>query len=675
MLELLRAFLDFVAAYPYLAYGLGFLAALVEALPILGAAVPGSTVIVALGALVATGAIHLWPLTAWAVVGAVIGDGLSYEIGRRYGRAILARPPLNRYPRLAAESEAFFERHGGKSVVLGRFLPAARAFVPLFAGILRMPPARFYVANIASAVAWAPAHILPGVALGASLALAGAVAGRLLLFVALLVVVLWIAVWIVRYVLRRGLPALEWLAERALRWAATDGGWLKRYLRSLLEPGEIELRGLLVATVLLVAALWLFFGLLEDIVTGDPLVRADAAIYGLLQSLRTPWGDSVTVAATELGDSVVVVAVTVAVLLWLLWRRAWRTAVYWVAAVALGSLFNTGLKFALFRPRPVPDLYGGLGVFSFPSGHATVNVVMWGFLAFLVSRELKPLASAVVATVAAGFVVLIAFSRLYLGAHWFSDVAAGIAFGSAWIALLGIVYLHHRPEPVRPLGLLAVACVALIGAGAVHIDRSHAEDMARYAPRQTERTMSAAEWRESGWATLPARRVDLKGELEEPFTIEWAGDVQAVAARLAAAGWREPPAWDVARALLPLLPSPDPRALPVLPRLDDGRLPELTRILPQADGARLVLRLWASGLMLRDDGGALRPVLIGAVVEERPERLLTLVTLSRTQDSLNPPRDTLAAAIGGGRLVDRPDVMPDARWDGRVLLLEEPGGP
>lgn len=675
MIELLRSFLDFVAAYPHLAYGLGFLAALVEALPILGVVVPGSTVIVALGALVGTGAIGIWPLTGWSVGGAILGDALAYGLGRRYGRAILARWPLSRYPRLATESEAFFERHGGKSVVLGRFVPAARAFVPLFAGILRMPPLRFYAANVVSAVAWAPAHILPGVALGASLALAGAVAGRLLLFVAVLMAVLWASVWAVRYVIRRGLPVLERLVENARLWAATDGGWLKRYLRSLLEPGETELRGLVVATILLVAALWLFFALLEDVIAGEPLVRADEAIYGLLQNLRTPWGDAVMVAATELGDTVVVVVVTVAVLLWLFWCRAWRSAAYWAAAVALGSLFNAGLRFALFRARPVADLYGGPDAFSFPSGHAAVNVAMWGFFAFLASRELRPLAGAVVAAVAAGLVVLIAFSRLYLGAHWFSDVAAGIAFGSAWIALLGIAYLHHRPEPVRPRGLITVACIALIGAGAFHIDRNHTQDMARYALRQTERAMPATEWRESGWATLPVQRVDLKGETEEPLTIEWAGNVQAVAARLAAAGWRAPPGWGAATMLFPLLPSPDPGALPVLPRLDEGRLPELMRILPQPDGARLVLRLWASELMLRDDNGSTRPVLIGTVVEERPERLLTLVTLGRAQDSLNAPRDALAAAIGGGRLVDRPDMTPDASWDGRVLLLEEPAMP
>ncbi|WP_246094167.1 MULTISPECIES: DedA family protein [Mesorhizobium] len=97
-----------------------------------------------------------------AFLGAIVGDGLSFWLGYRYHREILQRWPLNRYPELIARSEAFFERHGGKSVFLARFTPGVRAFIPLVAGMLQMPARRFYYANIFSAFVWAPSHILPG---------------------------------------------------------------------------------------------------------------------------------------------------------------------------------------------------------------------------------------------------------------------------------------------------------------------------------------------------------------------------------------------------------------------------------------------------------------------------------------------------------------------------------
>ena len=182
MLSYLRAVIDFVATYPHVAYGLVFLAALSEALPVIGVFVPGSVVVLAVSALVPTGSVTLWPLLVWATIGAVVGDGFSYWLGRRYKREILLRWPFSRYPQIAAQSEAFFHAHGGKSVFLGRFIPALRAFVPLYAGILLMPARRFYISNVLSALAWAPAHVFPGVIFGASLVLAGAVAGRLAVF-------------------------------------------------------------------------------------------------------------------------------------------------------------------------------------------------------------------------------------------------------------------------------------------------------------------------------------------------------------------------------------------------------------------------------------------------------------------------------------------------------------
>ncbi|WP_167362264.1 hypothetical protein ACK3BE_32535 (plasmid) [Pseudomonas mandelii] len=83
----------------------------------------------------------------------------------------------------------------------------------------------------------------------------------------------------------------------------------------MLDPSRPEARALALPTVLLVGAAWLFFGVLEDVVNGDPLLLADSAIYRALQDLRTTPGDAVMIAITELGDTKVVVAVTIAVLL------------------------------------------------------------------------------------------------------------------------------------------------------------------------------------------------------------------------------------------------------------------------------------------------------------------------------------------------------------------------
>jgi len=153
----------FVSANAWLAYLTLFLAALLEAVPVVGSVIPGSTVILALSALVPGGELTLqWVLLA-ATLGAVLGDGSAYWIGHRSQGEILASWPLNNYPRVVAQSEEFFKRWGSWAVFFARFVPPIRAFVPLTAGALGMVPTRFYAVNIPAILIWAPAHVLPGV--------------------------------------------------------------------------------------------------------------------------------------------------------------------------------------------------------------------------------------------------------------------------------------------------------------------------------------------------------------------------------------------------------------------------------------------------------------------------------------------------------------------------------
>ncbi len=153
----------FVSAHAWLGYLTLFLAALLEAVPIVGSVVPGSTIILALSALVPGGDLRLEWVLASAVAGAVLGDGTAFWIGHRSQREILSKWPMANYPGVIAQSEAFFNRWGALAVFFARFVPPIRAFVPITAGALGMPPMRFYAVNIPAILLWAPAHVLPGV--------------------------------------------------------------------------------------------------------------------------------------------------------------------------------------------------------------------------------------------------------------------------------------------------------------------------------------------------------------------------------------------------------------------------------------------------------------------------------------------------------------------------------
>ncbi|HVX82751.1 MAG: DedA family protein [Devosia sp.] len=142
-----------------------FLVSIGECVFILGLFVPSTPVLLLTGSLMAVGRLPFWPIYLAAVVGAVIGDTMSYWLGRLLEHRIREIWPFRNYKPQIAQGELFFQHHGGKSVFIGRFIPGVKAIVPGVAGMLGMPWYRFFVINVISAFCWAAAHILPGLLL------------------------------------------------------------------------------------------------------------------------------------------------------------------------------------------------------------------------------------------------------------------------------------------------------------------------------------------------------------------------------------------------------------------------------------------------------------------------------------------------------------------------------
>jgi undecaprenyl-diphosphatase len=170
MWPLINAAADLVARHPGLATLIAFTAAIVEAVAVLGILLPGTPVLMAVAGAAAMAGLPMAPIIVVAVVGAVIGDFVSFWIGGRFSGRIRQVWPFSRRPGLMAEAERFFHRYGTASVALCRFVPVLRSTVPLVAGMAGMRRDRFLLANVASALVWAPAHVLPARYAGLSLA-------------------------------------------------------------------------------------------------------------------------------------------------------------------------------------------------------------------------------------------------------------------------------------------------------------------------------------------------------------------------------------------------------------------------------------------------------------------------------------------------------------------------
>jgi len=152
--------LDLVKTYGAWVYGVLFAIIFAETGLVVTPILPGDSLLFAAGALAATGALDVRVVLVLLVVAAVVGDAVNYSVGRAVGVRILRRaevdPRWRRWlnPAHVAKAHEFFERHGGKAIVLARFMPIVRTFVPFVAGAAEMTYTSFAFFNVAGAIAW-----------------------------------------------------------------------------------------------------------------------------------------------------------------------------------------------------------------------------------------------------------------------------------------------------------------------------------------------------------------------------------------------------------------------------------------------------------------------------------------------------------------------------------------
>ncbi len=679
---LLETVTQWISANPGWAGWFVFFIALGESLAVVGLFVPGAVLMFVVGALIGGGVMPLWPTLAWAAAGAVFGDGISYWLGRHYHHSLRSVWPFSRYPTLIDKGEAFFRRHGGKGVLFGRFVGPVRPVIPLVAGMMDMPAWRFTFINILSALLWAPAYILPGVVFSSSLSMATEVAGRLAVLMLLLFGVVLFTLWLVRRTFWLLQPRVNPVIGRILKWSRHHP-FVGGIAEALLDPEHPEARGLAILSVALFTAVTLSVLVVAAVQESRLLGNLDLLIFNALQSLRTPWADSLMVFVTWFGDRAVVILLVAVTGLWLGWRRAWRAVSHLLTAVLCTELMVLVLKSVSAVERPVAALYSGVNLFSFPSEHAALAASVYGMLAIIVAG-MMPLAWRWIPYALAGMVVaLIGFSRLYLGAQWFSDVIGGFGVGVAWATLVGIAYRRHtKPSGLEGEGARAPAgavtslsLVILLGLGIAAIwgGTRTGDGVERYTPIRVLHRLQTDIWWEKGWKRLPAYRADFRSLHNHPMTIQWMGELDTIGKQLAPRGWHEPPPLNFTQALRLLAPRESLDRLPVLPQVNDGRH-EALRLVRLAGNREylMVLRLWPTDILLIPGD---IPLWQGNVSYLHFSRLGGLFTIGRTESDFSEPlarftRDMMQIEDFVVRQVHREvRTVGETRWDGEVILV------
>ena len=603
IMETINAIISFIAAHPHWIGFAVFTATALESMAFIGSLFPGMSIVLALAGVAASLGANIWVLVIWCTMGAIVGDGASFWLGHRYGDHLKSMWPFRTHPEYLSKGTDFFQKNGGKSIVIGRFLPFTRAVVPVAAGMLGMNPVHFYMANIFSAIGWALMNILPAAGAGLAFAAINQSSSRLAVILGIFITVFILAVIFAHITVRFILPHLENLILKLGKKASHGPKWLSRIMTLLVGT---DTRTATISAIWIILTLGLalsFVGVLEDVVANDPLVRMDVAINALAQGFRSQTGDQIMTVLTSMGDMTVVLTTSVFIVASLLFLRAWRTAGMTFLVLITTTAFVPMLKTILHKPRPF-DLYSGADAFSFPSGHAAFSALLLGLIAVIIARGLSRKTQATVWALAIGVSVMIGLSRIYLSAHWPSDVIGGLLFGWIMAALFGLMTTRIH-EPVFGTKTVAVSAIAvLLIAWGYHASQSFDKNMARYQPQRKVTSILLSNWCKDDFRQISRARIDLKGEYEEPLSMQVAIPPDEIKTAFEKLGWVQKPVMDWRQSMQFLGRKKGLDSLIPLPLLHNGKAAVLTMV-KKSDkkNRRLVLRLWPTDVVFANPSG------------------------------------------------------------------------
>lgn len=233
-----NAFPHFIQEHTALAGVITFAIAFLESLAFIGIIMPGAAALIVIGTLIGTGHLGFWETSFAAFLGGLLGDGVSYALGRRYHQHVRDFSLVRRYEQILNLGEAYFRQKGATSIVVGRFIGPTRPVIPLVAGMCDMPVRRFIAADWLACLAWAPVYLAPGILVGAAVGLQSEQLNLFYWQLAGFIAAAWAAWWALRAALRlkRGLPGAvpRWLAGRPF---------------TLLLPGSVAATGGLVVAL------------------------------------------------------------------------------------------------------------------------------------------------------------------------------------------------------------------------------------------------------------------------------------------------------------------------------------------------------------------------------------------------------------------------------------------
>ncbi|STX29092.1 Legionella secretion system protein Y [Legionella beliardensis] len=585
-------------AHPHWALLFTFLVSFTESLAIVGSIIPGSVTMTAIGILAGSGIMRIDLTLLAAILGAVGGDSFSYLLGYTFRDRLRDIWPFSKNPTWLAYGQNYFQRHGGKSVLLGRFIGPLRSLIPLIAGMMRMSQWQFLTANVLSAIGWALLYVMPGIFIGAaSSELSPEIATRLFIVVLIFLAGLWLITVTVKWLVIQLNYFLRIQLQDFWTWSGKHPR-LAKLIQFLTPPGESKHYQTASLCLVFILSFFLFCLLSFFVIQGIGHKTINEPIHFFLQSLKTHPFDVCFISFSQFVSNLSLICLFAFILLIAIYLQDRRTLTYWLSLNFSCVVVLALTHFFIDSPRPV-DLLEIKAGNSYPAIHLTFATAQFLAIIFFLNKYGKCRFNQFLAVLLPIVLLIAGIAYIYLGDNWVTDILGAYLAGLSISLLHWLLYRRHgNPLEYQPflspllfLILMASTTFSLFINYETAV-RSHQAFLAQYV-------FTDDLWWNQQKPLLPIFRTNRFGKNISLFNIQYAGNLSHLEAALLNSGWHKENESFVKSLVKRISGGHSSLDSPLMAQLYLNRKPALVMTYqPNPNEPGVILRMWRSNYHL-----------------------------------------------------------------------------
>jgi membrane protein DedA with SNARE-associated domain len=594
--DYLQPLTEWLQANPNWSLFITFIVSLAESLAIIGSIIPGSVTMTAIGILAGAGIIRLDLTLLAASLGAICGDSLSYALGYFYSEQLAEMWPFSKYPKWLLYGKEFFSRHGGKSVLFGRFVGPLRSLIPVIAGIMHMKQWRFLLSNVISAIAWSLLYVMPGALIGAaSHGLSAESATRLFILILTILAGFWILSIVIKWIfiklnvyLNRSLNSL-WLRFK------TNSKLSKFY--NAVTPID-ETNHYPTAALSLLILICLIFLIIFTILSFNSQIInfVNIPIHLFMQSFHTRLLAAIFIVFTQLTSSITIFCLYLMCCFWFIQHKHLKAILYLSSIIFSSILIGIFVGNVINRSN-IQDFFVFIPKSTLSSLNLEIATAFYGFILLYINNKYSLLTNTLKSfiLIALG---LSGFGSIYLGDVWFTDVIVSY-FGGLTICLIHyLIYRKNNLNRLKTVQSTTVLCsflLSIIGSMSLATYLNFNTLAEAHKPHRIEHTVTESVWWNQQNPILPLYRLNRIGNKISLLNIQYAGDLDILKNYLENTGWETHKESFFTKLLMKMNPKANDIKFPLLAQLYENKPPELIMTHKDNDSKIILeLNIWES---------------------------------------------------------------------------------